>query len=464
MDASGGIFVFGQYSGTANFNPNPGTPVDLTSQGFSGYFVSKLTSAGNLAFADDLGAPLSNVQTNPGAGGLALDSFGNAYVTGIYQGTAHVGTYTFPAAGGVNNSFVTQVSNAGKILQAKRLANSGNVDGQAIAVNASGTIAVAGIYDTAPTFGSHSLPAAVSGNTDMFVTTLTRRTPGDYFGDGKTDLAIYTTSNAYLSAAEPGVHGLYQQFGVAGQDSVPIAGDYDGDGKTDIAIYNRTTATFSILFSGGGGLVQQFGTVGHDNVPVAGDFNGDGKTDLAIFDRTNGFFSILFSGGGGGIFQQFGIGNHDTIPIAGDFDGDGKTDLANLRPHQQHPERLVFLRHRRRLPAVRHRRPRQRADRGGLRRRRQDRPGDLRPHQRLPEFPVFFRGRHLPAIRLDRPRQRPHGRRLRRRRAHRHLDLRPHDGHLQSSSTPREAGSSSPSATCRRAQATGPARPPTTRP
>jgi len=38
-------------------------------------------------------------------------------------------------------------------------------------------------------------------------------------------------------------------FGVAGQLDIPVPGDYDGDGKTDIAYWNPVPGTWNVRFA-----------------------------------------------------------------------------------------------------------------------------------------------------------------------------------------------------------------------
>ena len=61
----------------------------------------------------------------------------------------------------------------------------------------------------------------------------------------------------------------------------PVAGDYDGDGRTDVAVYTPSTGIWSIQRTSLGLSTYQWGLAG--DVPVPGDYDGDGKTDLAVF-------------------------------------------------------------------------------------------------------------------------------------------------------------------------------------
>ena len=214
------------------------------------------------------------------------------------------------------------------------------------------------------------------------------------------------------------------------------ADDFDGDGKSDPAIFRPSTDLWVINFSRGGKFLTNFGDPKQGDIPAPGDYDGDGKTDLAVFRpstargssspppavrRSTGSSAtrpratsrcrattratasrprplpaqhrtwIIRMADGSTVTKQFGDPAHNDLPVPGDYEGIGK-----VRPRPVPPRhRPVDRPHRRRrdhdLP-VRRPGPRRHRRARRLRRRRQDRPGDLPPRHRPVRRPVL-RGR-----------------------------------------------------------------------
>jgi hypothetical protein len=156
-------------------------------------------------------------------------------------------------------------------------------------------------------------------DTDMVV-------PGDYNGDGTTEVALYRPStNTWFTSLDPATNYGAFQWGASGD--IPVPGFYDADNKEDIAVFRPSTGQWLIAKSTGGTDTRSWGTNG--DKPVPADYDGDGKTDLAVYRPSDGRWYIQNSGGGTTI-QGWGVTTDLLVPA--DYDGDGKDDIAIFRP------------------------------------------------------------------------------------------------------------------------------------
>jgi beta-propeller repeat-containing protein/type IX secretion system substrate protein len=83
VDPSGSVYTTGWFDGyNADFDPGPG--VFLLPGGYEVAYISKLDATGNLVWAKQVGDTTSTGYTQPQS--IAVDGFGNAYITGDYAG------------------------------------------------------------------------------------------------------------------------------------------------------------------------------------------------------------------------------------------------------------------------------------------------------------------------------------------------------------------------------------------
>jgi FG-GAP-like repeat len=158
--------------------------------------------------------------------------------------------------------------------------------------------------------------------------------PGDFDGDGKSDVTIFRPSNdtwyVLRSSTNFSTYGTYV-WGVAGD--LPLRGDFDGDGKADVAIYRPSTGAWYILQSSTNYttyLSYTWGLLG--DIPEPADYDGDGKTDIAVYRPSTGAWYVLLSSTGYTTYVSQVWGLAGDMPVPEDYDGDGKIDLAVYRP------------------------------------------------------------------------------------------------------------------------------------
>lgn len=159
---------------------------------------------------------------------------------------------------------------------------------------------------------------------------------GDYDGDAKADFVVARSGTQpsaaitfYILQSSNGAFRA-QQFGTTGTDR-PVRGDFDGDGKSDIAVYSEAGGNWYVLQSSNNSFrAEQFGAGNFNDLPTAADYDGDGKTDKAVFRPSTGVWFIRRSSDGVVQGVQFGAGTD--APSPGDYDGDGRADIGVFRP------------------------------------------------------------------------------------------------------------------------------------
>jgi FG-GAP-like repeat len=141
--------------------------------------------------------------------------------------------------------------------------------------------------------------------------------PGDYDGDGKNDFCVQRNAGGgfgvfYIHKGTGGpdvqVQGEDQSYIFGRPSDVIVPGDWDGDGKTDIATVHGSGGQIEWNIrpsSTGVGIgfspTYIFGASQTD-YPVVGDYDGDGKLDAAVWrpdaDPDRNFFYVIGSQNG----------------------------------------------------------------------------------------------------------------------------------------------------------------------
>jgi hypothetical protein len=120
---------------------------------------------------------------------------------------------------------------------------------------------------------------------------------GDFNGDGKDDIAVFTrgiTGDVYVALSDGtkfAGSGVKWHDNFAFNTEIPAIGDFNGDGKDDIAVFTRGSASDVFVATSDGTKFVGTNVKWHDHfaandeIPAVGDFNGDGKDDIATFTR-----------------------------------------------------------------------------------------------------------------------------------------------------------------------------------
>lgn len=302
VDSSGDAYVTGLTT-SRNF---PTTPGALKTTGVYNAFVTKLSPDGaQLLYSTYLGG--SN-GTDSGlhdfGNGIALDSVGDAYVTG------QTNSATFPitsgafqtTCGGGYDAFVAKLNPDGSgLLYSTYLGGSGGDSGNGIALDGSGDAYVTGGTSSAnfPTT-SGTFQATYGGGGDAFMTKLNPTGSGLLYstylggngGDGGASIAVDIPGDAYVT-------------GRAGSGNFPTTPGafqtnyFSGYGNAFVSKLNPSgTALLYSTYLGGSG--DDFGNA------IALDSSGDayvaGRANSGDFPTTPGAFQTIFAGGAADAF------------------------------------------------------------------------------------------------------------------------------------------------------------------
>lgn len=300
IDASGNIYVAGAFYATNDF----GT-VKLTSAGLSDIFIAKYTADGNFLWARRAGGTSYDE-----ARGVAVDSAGNAYLTGLFQLTASFAPTNLVSAG-QSDVFLAKYDSAGNLQWARRAGGNDFEESHAIRLDSGGNAYITGYFDANANFGSIALHNN-SGSSDIFVAKadasgnfLWARQAGGNGEDIGDAIALDSSANVYVT-------GYFESNAVFEATTLVSAGTA---GVRDMFLVSYTSSgTFRwVRQAGGAGEDAGSGVAADDqgNVYVTGNF-----TTPATFTSTNltgsgvDMFLVKYNSAGAFAWVRRGGGNN----------------------------------------------------------------------------------------------------------------------------------------------------------
>jgi len=323
VDAAGAAYVTGQTSSTDFPTVNP---LQAAYGGGSDAFVSKLDAAGSaLLYSTYLGGSGSD-----SGYGIAVDTLGNAYVTGETRSTdlpttpgAIQTTYGGSCVNCVGDAFVTKLDATGSALvYSTYLGGSSGDEGFGIAVDAAGSAYVTGGTGSADFPTTAGAFQTTYGGGDAFVTKLNATGTalvystylGGSRGDGGFGIAVDAAGSAYVTGATTSI-----DFPTAN----PLQAAYGGGG-----IYGGADAFVTKLNATGTALVYStyLGGSGNDYgsgiaVDAAGSAYVTGATNSTDFPTANPSQAAY----GGGVPE--GGGNYGSDAFVSKLDATGSALL-----------------------------------------------------------------------------------------------------------------------------------------
>ena len=340
MDASGNIYIIGQYRLTVDFDPGPST-FNLTSNGFDDLYVLKLDANGDFIWAKSFGSTEAD-----GIYSIELDASGDLYLTGAFKNTVdfdpNAGTTNLTSNGDLD-FFVMKMDDSGNLIWVKSMGSTGNDGSRSMKLDAAGNIYTTGYYRNTMDFdpGPATFNLTSSGDNDIFVQKLDAngnfvwaKSMGGSSFDSGLSIDLDATGNIYItgyfyttSDFDPGA-ATFNMTALGNRDAFVLKLDNNGDftwaksfggvGADNSNAIDVDTSGF--LFVGG----TYHGTVDFDPGPTANNLTSNGNADIFILKLdVNGNFSWADSKGSTSIDHNFSIhaGVSNYVYSTGSFTG-----------------------------------------------------------------------------------------------------------------------------------------------
>jgi hypothetical protein len=344
VDSSGSAYVTG-LTGSTDF-PTV-NPLQASKNGTTNAFVAKLNAAGSaLVYSTYLGG-----NARDGGNAIAVDSLGNAYVTGGTQSTDFPTVNPLQATNGsptYGNGFVAKLNASGSaLIYSTYLGGSGSDGGTGIAIDSSGNAYVTGFTDstdfpvtagafdtsiaTQPGGGCYSAPGPCE---DAFVAKLNASGSAlvysTYLGGSGDDTAYGIAVDSSQSAYVVGVTGS-TDFPTVN----PLQATLEADGNAFVSKLNA--AGSALLYStylggsgGAGGYAIAVDSSG--NAYVAGSAGSDFPTvdplQASLEGSSNAFVAKLSASGSALVYSTYLGGSGSDVGYAIAVDSSGNAYVA----------------------------------------------------------------------------------------------------------------------------------------
>jgi Beta-propeller repeat len=355
LDSSGNIYITGGFGDSVDFDPGASSLI-LTGLGFNDIFVSKLDNDGNFVWAKNMGGTGNEYGIS-----IALDSSGNIYITGFFDGTVDfdpgLDTFNITSAG-AEDIFVAKLDSDGNFVWAKTMGGlDSDYGGRGITIDSNDNVYTTGTFygtvDFDPGLGTFNITSA--GAEDIFISKLDEngnfvwaKSMGGTEGmDAGQSITVDASDNIYVTGAfwsiidfDPGPD-IFNMTSAGGEDIFISKLDSNGNfiwakrmGGTDYDHgYGIAVDSSENVYTAG-----YFGSVSDFN-PGTGTFNisADGSEDIFISKLDNNGNFVWAKGIGGTEWDgadDLALDSNGNIYTTGEFqltsDFDTGAATANL--------------------------------------------------------------------------------------------------------------------------------------
>lgn len=169
IDSLNNLYVTGYFYDTVDFDPSSTNRFLHSSDPGVNSFVAKYDSNGQLLWSNNLGTSMANA--------LAIDKFGNTYLTGYFSGTMDFDpspTIDSLTSNGAMDVFVVKYDSQGALVWAKNIGGQDTDVGDAIAVSSNGEVYLTGTFTYVADFdpGQGVFQRVSHGLFDVFIVKL----------------------------------------------------------------------------------------------------------------------------------------------------------------------------------------------------------------------------------------------------------------------------------------------------
>jgi len=326
-DYFGNSFSAGQFIDTCTIGAN-----FFTASGLQDVIVAKRNSAGQPLWSIKIGGTQSDYAYD-----IAFDPMGFVWVTGTYNGTISVGTYTLTSAGG-SDVFLAKLDAAnGTVLHAASGGGTGNDNVSSLRTAASGNVYLSGLFISNFSFGGTPL---IGSSYEVYILKLNNtgalewaKTIGGGAIESMWSMDIDDAENIYVSGfstsgttnfagtsvAMSGNNHFTAKFDAQGQYIWAALSNYNGE------IYGTTVdPQGNVYFTGNFDTQASFGSA---------QLTGLGSDDILLGKiNSNGNFEWVQNIGGTSSDQGYSLACNDAgdVFLAGSFQGSITFGTTNL--------------------------------------------------------------------------------------------------------------------------------------
>ncbi len=204
-DPSGDIYITGNIQESVIFGEGEANETTLTSNGMQDIFIAKYNTDGELIWVKQAGGA-----NNDRANSMIIDSAGNFFLTGSFEGTSTFGNNeTELQSFGDEDFFIAKYNGNGELLWTKSAGGSDKDFGNDIALKPSGNIYASGAFEnTFKLDPGDTLLTSNSGNSNIFITEFDGNDGSlvwSTYSDGASEIQplidLDTSNNIFLSSS-----------------------------------------------------------------------------------------------------------------------------------------------------------------------------------------------------------------------------------------------------------------------